>query len=559
MSRRNRQRGHLHAVPDVGSSGAGSGPRHGRSTGQGWEPDAGPFSLDEADWLGLAGDDVPPLAALGIAREMAELGSAALDPPVDDILDQLAELGLPPDLLEESRALGGEHHAELAGLLRAATAMLSGDPVAGLLAVWQPLLDKKMNVFDAELAAAEILWSFNGATGDDGLVDGLTRLVEEAGSTGRPEALVMCRMLTHLGPRDVRSLTVRTANTLAAGGLQDRPWVSALGTAAFRRAYDFRDGPERALVVEFTYGRRPHAFVVVVDEPGGGLIGLFPTDEVDELAQRVRLDAMARSNGLAEIDAAEAARRIRSALELPMCAEDEADEAEMESLVPIVRERLRRLAAVPAGLAPTAPGAPAAGPAGGAVPTAPAGLAAPAARHPAADRDGETAGVAMHDGGPHPRARAKVVHRIKVTLAGVRPTVWRRLEVSSGLRLPALHTVLQLAFGWSSVHRWAFTVDGDVYGPGEPAARQHDPRYVTIGELVPAPGAAFEYRCHPGARRVRIRVEDVGPGDPEVGYPRCLAGRSFGPAESLDQESDVASFDINELNDQLDRYVRRRR
>ena len=83
--------------------------------------------------------------------------------------------------------------------------------------------------------------------------------------------------------------------------------------------------------------------------------------------------------------------------------------------------------------------------------------------------------------------------------------------------------------------------------------------FVSVQELVPAPGAAFEYRCHPGARRVRIRVEDVGPGDPEVGYPRCLAGRSFGPAESLDQESDVASFDINELNDQLDRYVRRRR
>lgn len=547
MSRRNRQRGHLHSVPDVGPSGAGSGARRERSNGRWWEPDAAAFTMDEAEWRGLAGDDEPPLAALGIAREMAERGSAALDPPVDDILDQLAELGLPPDLLEESRALGGEHHAELAGLLRAATAMLSGDPVAGLLAVWQPLLDKKMNVLDAELAAAEILWSFNGATGDDGLVDGLTRLVEEAGSTGRPEALVMCRMLTHLGPREIRSLTVRTANTLAAGGLQDRPWVSALGTAAFRRAYDFRDGPERALVVEFTYGRRPHAFVVVVDEPGGGLIGLFPTEEVDELVRQVQLDSLVRSNGLTDIDAAEAARRIRAALELPMCAEDEADEAEMESLVPIVRERLRRLAAVP-----SAP----AGPAGLAAP------AAPAARHPAADRHGETAGVAMHDVGPHPRARATVVHRIKVTLADVRPSVWRRLEVSSGLRLPALHAVLQLAFGWTSTHQWAFTVDGDDYGPGDSIDGHLDARHVTIGELVPVPGDAFEYRCDPGVgrvHRVRLRVEDVGPGDPEVGYPRCLAGRSPGPAESLDQERDAVPFDIHELNDQLDRYVRRRR
>jgi hypothetical protein len=285
---------------------------------------------------------------VGIARERAEPSRPALDPPVDDVLDQLAELGLPPDLLEESRALGGEHHAELAGLLRAATAMLSGDPVAGLLAVWQPLLDGKMSVFDAELAAAEILWSFHGAMGDDDLVEGLTRLVDEAGSTGRPEALVMCRMLTHLGPREIRSLTVRTANTLAAGGLRDRPWVSALGTAAFRRAYAFRDGPERALVVEFGYGRRPHAFVVVVDEVGGGLIGLFATEEVDELARQVYLDSVVQSEGPTEIDAAGAARQIRSALALPMCAEDEDDEAEMESLVPVVRERLRRLTVAPA-------------------------------------------------------------------------------------------------------------------------------------------------------------------------------------------------------------------
>jgi hypothetical protein len=348
MSRSNRQRRHLHAVPDAGASGPAAGPQqHGRRRRRGRRPDPASSTLDESDWLDILGHDMPPFAAWGVAREMAGLSETALEPPIDGILNHFAELGVPPDLLEGSRSRGGEHHAELAGLLRAATAMLSGDPVAGLLGVWEPLLDRQMSAFDAELAAAEILWSFNGAMGDDDLVDGLTRLVGEAGSTGRPEALVMCRMLAHLGPREVRSLTTRTANALAAGGLTDRPWVSDLGTAAFRRAYELTDGPDRALIVEFGYGRRPHAFVVVVDELGGGLIGLYATEEVDELARQARLDAGARPNRLTEIGPAEAARQLRCALDLPLCAEDEDGEAEMESLAPIVRERVRRLATTP--------------------------------------------------------------------------------------------------------------------------------------------------------------------------------------------------------------------
>lgn len=537
MSRRNRRRGHLHAVPDVGASAAETGPHPGRRGRGGREPDRGLVAGDEIDWLGMIGDGGPPFAAMGIAPEMARHRRTEFEPPVDDMLDQLAELGLPPDLLEDSRGLGGEHHAELAGLLRAATAMLAGDPVAGLLGVWEPLLDRKMNAFDAELAAAEILGSFESAMGDD-LVDGLARLVEEAGSTGRPEALVMCRMLTHLGPPEIRSLTVRTATTLATGGLKDRPWVSALGTAAFRRAYRFCDGPGQALVVEFAYGRRPHAFVVVVDEPAGGLIGLYATDAADQLARQVYRDSLVRPNRLAEITAAEAADQLRSALDLPLCPEDEDAEVEMESLVPIVRERLRQIAG-----------------------TGPPG----SVRHPPGARTGPPTGVVITDFGPYPHGRAKVVHRIEVTVADPPSTGWRRLEVSSDLSLPALHQVLQMSFDWAGTHPWLFAAGGEIYGTDELDIPHRNARAISIGDLVPRPGATVEYRYDPdgsGLHRVRIRVEDVGPAEPGVGYPRCLAGRCDGPGESPDQglgADNADPFDVDELNDRLDRYIRRRR
>jgi hypothetical protein len=327
MSRRNRQRAHLHAVPDIDSTVAAPG-RRSASGRNGRAARVTP--LDPARDRGPRGGVV---ASSGSPRAT----------PVPELLDQLVALGVPPDLVEQSRTLGDEHQAELAGLLRAATAMLTGDPVAGLLGVWEPLLDPHLNALDAELAAAEILWSINGAIGDDDLADGLTRLIEEAAATGRSEALVMCRMLTHLGPPEVRSPATRAANLLIRGGLEDRPWVSALGTAAFHRAHTLVAGPARALVAEFGYGRRPHAVVVEVDEIGAGLVGLCVTDEVDELARQVRLDAAACRTDLTELRAAEAAELIRGALVLPLCPEDEDDEAEMESVVPIVRERLRRM------------------------------------------------------------------------------------------------------------------------------------------------------------------------------------------------------------------------
>src|SRR6478672_5626696 len=266
MSRRERSHGHLHVVADPGTPveapkpAAGRAPKNGRRNPQAKhapEPDFGLFPMDEF---------APPDPA------------DAQDVPIEDVLRQLEALGLPPDLVAQTRALDDEHRAELAGMLNAATAMLTGDPLAGLIGIWKPLLSKRMTAFDAEMATAEILWNLDAATGDDDLVDGLTQVIDEAEHTGRPEALVMCRMLAHLGPPEVRGRATRAANVMAAGGVKDRPWVSSLGTVTFHRAYGFTDQGGRAVVVEFAYGRRHHAFVFLLDEEEGGVVGLYASD-----------------------------------------------------------------------------------------------------------------------------------------------------------------------------------------------------------------------------------------------------------------------------------------
>ena len=168
----------------------------------------------------------------------------------------------------------------------------------------------------------------------------------------------------------------------------------------------------------------------------------------------------------------------------------------------------------------------------------------------------------MHDFVP-PGAGAKVVHRIKVTLAGFKPPIWRRLEVPSDMSLVALHDVLQMSFDWGDDHLWQFTAAGQVYGVGDIGVPHRNAKRVTVGELAPRKGAAFEYLYDFGDEwRHRIRVEEVGPGEPDVGYPRCLTGRLAAPAEHPDEfedEDDLGSFDVDELNDRLAVFAARRR
>ncbi|MDO9456595.1 plasmid pRiA4b ORF-3 family protein [Nocardioides sp.] len=57
-------------------------------------------------------------------------------------------------------------------------------------------------------------------------------------------------------------------------------------------------------------------------------------------------------------------------------------------------------------------------------------------------------------------------YRVRVELDGVRPVVWRRLELAGDLTLEDLHGVLQAAMDWGDIHLHAF-----VMGPG-----RRDPR-----------------------------------------------------------------------------------
>lgn len=159
----------------------------------------------------------------------------------------------------------------------------------------------------------------------------------------------------------------------------------------------------------------------------------------------------------------------------------------------------------------------------------------------------EAARAASHSGGAPestaaPSVRRSAVQtvaapkilRVKVVLAGIRPPVWRRLELPTEMTLAGLHGVLQIAFAWSDDHLHQFECRRERWGVPSTADFEpvRDERRVRVVELLRRAGDRLDYEYDFGdAWRHRIAVEAVVEPEPGVTYPRCTEGRRAAPPE----------------------------
>ncbi|MFI6540457.1 plasmid pRiA4b ORF-3 family protein [Nonomuraea sp. NPDC050547] len=130
------------------------------------------------------------------------------------------------------------------------------------------------------------------------------------------------------------------------------------------------------------------------------------------------------------------------------------------------------------------------------------------------------------------RRTAPTIHRIKVTLVGSRPPIWRRLEVASTITLRALHTVLQAAFGWEDCHLWVFDSSLGRYGVADRELQIAGAAARRLDQVAPAGQDRLSYTYDFGDDwEHTILVEAVTSAEFGIAYPRCLDGRGACPPE----------------------------
>jgi Plasmid pRiA4b ORF-3-like protein len=124
------------------------------------------------------------------------------------------------------------------------------------------------------------------------------------------------------------------------------------------------------------------------------------------------------------------------------------------------------------------------------------------------------------------------VMQIKVSLADIRPPIWRRLQVPPDITLGRLHQVIQTAMGWENYHMHLFDTPAGDFGHSDTELGHRDENTVPLYAVAPAVGDAIGYTYDFGDDWVHhIQIEKVLAKDPDTTYPRCVTGRRACPPE----------------------------
>jgi hypothetical protein len=182
--------------------------------------------------------------------------------------------------------------------------------------------------------------------------------------------------------------------------------------------------------------------------------------------------------------------------------------------------------------------------------------------------------IAAVDGSGHPDAEAlsralaefaasgapRTVDRVlqlKVTLAGWRPPIWRRVLLPATATLGELHRVIQALFGWDGDHLHAFTVGRKEYSDPsfELEALEMSSEYdLRVSHALTPAARKLIYTYDFGAGwRHEIVLEKESDRQPDQAYPVCVAFKGNSPVEYWSEEdpTEADPFSLAEVNRRL--------
>ena len=128
------------------------------------------------------------------------------------------------------------------------------------------------------------------------------------------------------------------------------------------------------------------------------------------------------------------------------------------------------------------------------------------------------------------------VYRLKVTLRGSRPSIWRRVEVDAAVTLFQLHGILQIVMGWTDSHLHQFRRGATYYGQPDPEVgmERENERRIQLRQVLrrPKDRMVYEYDFGDGWEH-EVVLEAIGEGGGERPPTRVLAGKGACPPEDV--------------------------
>lgn len=124
--------------------------------------------------------------------------------------------------------------------------------------------------------------------------------------------------------------------------------------------------------------------------------------------------------------------------------------------------------------------------------------------------------------------------QVKVSLAGARPPIWRRVLLESSTTLAEFHHILQWAMGWTDSHLHQFEAGGVIYGRPDPesAFAVKNERTVRLGEVLRKAKDGLRYEYDFGDDWLHeIVLEKIISRDPGQLYPWVAGGKRACPPE----------------------------
>lgn len=133
-------------------------------------------------------------------------------------------------------------------------------------------------------------------------------------------------------------------------------------------------------------------------------------------------------------------------------------------------------------------------------------------------------------------AKTRDLYQFKVSVRGISPQIWRRIQVWEDYTLDQLHRVLQMAMGWENYHLYEFRIACTMYRDPHP---ENEPEILNakktrLHNVLPVVAAEFEYVYDFGDYwQHDLVLEAILPPSPDTLYPRCVAGERSCPPEDV--------------------------